>query len=216
MDVPDMIGQTFGRLRVVSRAPNIGAFAAWACECECGNPSVVTGSRLRRGITRSCGCLAAELSAQRGAIRLRKHGHVGSAEYNIWQGIVQRCTNPKNPDYPKYGGAGIGLHGAWRDSFEVFLGCVGPRPSTRHSIDRFPNKHGGYEPGNVRWATPQQQSNNRTDNASLTLGDETHTIAEWSRLRRIPASTIRKRLACGRSIAESLTPLEQRVLEGRL
>ena len=91
----------------------------------------------------------------------RTHGMTDSPEYNVWCLIKKRCHNPKSDDYPEYGGRGIIVCKRWRDSFENFLADMGHRPSALHSIDRFPNNDGNYEPDNCRWATPKQQANNR-------------------------------------------------------
>jgi len=56
----DMMGQRCGRLVVLQRAPNEGARAAWHVRCDCGAEKIVTGNHLRRGRTRSCGCLLRE------------------------------------------------------------------------------------------------------------------------------------------------------------
>jgi hypothetical protein len=80
--------------------------------------------------------------------------------------MIQRCTNPRDPQWPNYGGRGITVCRRWRDSFIAFLADVGHRPAGRvggrsgFSLDRI-NNDGNYEPGNVRWATPQQQRRNQ-------------------------------------------------------
>jgi len=84
-------------------------------------------------------------------------------EYAIWQGMVQRCTNPRRRCYGSYGGRGITVCDRWRDSFESFLADIGPRPSMAHSLDRIDNAK-GYEPGNVRWATRSEQMRNMRSN----------------------------------------------------
>jgi hypothetical protein len=74
--------------------------------------------------------------------------------------MKQRCLDPKNPDFKNYGGFGVSICEQWLDSFENFLADVGPKPSPAHTLDRFPNTYGNYEPGNVRWATRTEQSAN--------------------------------------------------------
>lgn len=81
--------------------------------------------------------------------------------YNIWSMIKQRCNNPKHTHYNLYGGRGVKICERWTISFAHFIEDVGERPSLKHTLDRFPNKKGNYEPGNVRWATVKQQNENK-------------------------------------------------------
>lgn len=81
--------------------------------------------------------------------------------YSIWCGIIDRCENKNSFEYWKYGGMGLSFHPEWRKDVLAFAKDMGPRPSPRHTVDRYPDKNGGYVPGNVRWATPKQQGNNR-------------------------------------------------------
>jgi hypothetical protein len=85
------------------------------------------------------------------------HGMAHTSEYTVWENIVQRCTNPKAPNYSRYGGAGVKLGFG---SFEEFYNDIGPRPSLAHSVDRKDPAH-GYMPGNVRWATASTQELNK-------------------------------------------------------
>lgn len=90
-----------------------------------------------------------------------KHGLSQTPEYKCWQQIKARCLNANHKAYPDYGGRGVTVSPEWVDDFRAFLAYVGPRPSDQHSLDRFPNHNGNYEPGNVRWATAEEQNNNR-------------------------------------------------------
>jgi hypothetical protein len=88
----------------------------------------------------------------------RKLGARNSPSYKSWWNMRNRCNNPKNKDYARYGGRGIKVDPAW-DDFHQFIEDVGEKPSPQHSIDRI-NNDGNYEPGNVRWATRQEQTHN--------------------------------------------------------
>jgi hypothetical protein len=78
-------------------------------------------------------------------------------EYRAWGAMRQRCRNPKHKKWKFYGGKG---HDVLYPSFEAFLGEVGCKPTPRHTIDRIDNDK-GYEPGNCRWATPEEQRLNQ-------------------------------------------------------
>ena len=156
----DLIGQRFDRLlvteRLGSRVPSGKSRIFWRCRCDCGNISDVRTDALRSGFTRSCGC------RNRGGNNL-SHGHSRggnrSTEYMSWQALLGRCRNPNNKDYEYYGGRGIMVCRRWqgRHGFENFFSDLGERPSPKHSLDRWPDKNGNYEPTNCRWATPPQQ-----------------------------------------------------------
>jgi hypothetical protein len=133
-----------------------------------------------------------------------KHGLSDTPEHNIWLGIRKRCTNPADRVYPYYGGRGIKVCQRW-DNFANFLADMGPRPSPQHSIDRYPNQDGDYEPNNCRWATRTEQMRNKSDNRLLTLGDETHCVAEWAERLGISVNTIRKRVYSGYTDEQALS-----------
>lgn len=87
----------------------------------------------------------------------QRHGLSRTPEYHVYQVAKDRCTNQKHPKYSQYGGRGIQF---LFTSFEQFFAELGPKPSPQHSLDRYPNNDGNYEPGNVRWATYTEQNNN--------------------------------------------------------
>lgn len=71
----------------------------------------------------------------------------------------QRCYNPKNQDYPHYGGRGIRICDDWED-FDLFVKDMGPRPGLHMTLDR-KDPNGNYDPGNCVWATSKRQAQNR-------------------------------------------------------
>lgn len=127
-----------------------------------------------------------------------------SPEYRVWKNILTRCTNPRRHNAHCYALRGIAVCARWRDSFEAFLEDVGPRPSARHSIDRIDNDR-GYEPGNVRWVTPAEQSRNTRRNKRLTLNGRTMCAADWAKELRISPFTLYDRIRKGWSDERVLT-----------
>jgi hypothetical protein len=75
-----------------------------------------------------------------------------------WQGMVQRCTNPKSRHWKYYGGRGITVAPEWQD-FAVFLRDMGEKPPGL-TLDRIDNSL-GYCSENCRWATWVEQARNR-------------------------------------------------------
>lgn len=112
------------------------------------------------------------------------HGKSCLPEYRNWAEMWTRCTNPARKDFARYGGSGITVCPKWKN-FDLFLADVGSRPSARHSLDRIDGAL-GYEPGNVRWATPIEQNRNRKTSRVLTVAGVTRSVSEWAELREIP------------------------------
>lgn len=160
--MPNLIvldGHRYGRLTVVRRVGRRGHSTTWLCRCDCGKEKIVASSNLRSGNTFSCGCLRLERTIE----AHRTHGKTGSPEYVNWSAMKYRCLCETSQDYHAYGGSGIGISERWlgNDGFENFLADMGPRPTKLHSLDRFPDRCGNYEPGNCRWATPTEQRHNQ-------------------------------------------------------
>lgn len=177
----------FGSWTVLGLAPTTKCgMICWFCRCECGTESVVQGGHLKSGRSTQCR-----------ACSNRKDGRTTLPEYGIWRNIIQRCENQNVPNYNRYGGRGTKICQRWRESFTAFLSDMGPRPSTEHSIDRFPNQDGDYEPGNCRWATVDEQARNRRSNRMLALNGRTQCAADWADELGIHRATFYKRIASG-------------------
>lgn len=157
-----LIAQRFGRLTVIEPSQRRNHRTMWRCQCDCGSTCVVWSISLRKGATKSCGCLRAEVTRK----RVTTHGASKSPEFQAWAEILKRCLNVNSKAFPHYGGRGVNICQRWRNSFENFLADMGRRPAGRcglrplYSIDRI-NNDGNYEPSNCRWATVSEQNKNR-------------------------------------------------------
>lgn len=142
----------------------------------------------------------------------KTHGMSKSPEFRAWQSMIQRCHNPRQERFKDWGGRGIGVCIAWRESFSTFLRDVGTRPSSAHQLDRINNAL-GYKPGNVRWATRAEQQANTRKNVYISFKGETLHVSEWSRRLGLHRVQIPRRLAAGWSVTDALT--KRAVINGK-
>lgn len=188
----NMEGQKFNRLTVIEKANVPGVKTKWRCKCDCGNELLVIAGHLRNGNTKSCGCHRSESSRQNG-INNRTHGMTKCPEYKAWQNLKDRCCNPDAEQYPHYGGRGIEVCNEWMISFEAFYRDMGARPGKAYSIDRI-DVNGNYIKSNCRWATAEEQSNNKRLNVKYLVEGEELSIAQIARKYSIPQATLYSRL----------------------
>lgn len=160
----DITGEIHGRLTIIGfagMAPN--RVSVWHAKCECGNEIEVRKSNLHkdkktgRPNTVSCGCHKRDIQKA----RLTTHGDSAykTKEYNCWQNMHQRCSNPKNKRYISYGAKGVKVCPQWF-SYEDFLNDVGRAPYEKACIDRI-DPYGNYEPSNVRWTDAATSNTNK-------------------------------------------------------
>lgn len=134
-----------------------------------------------------------------------KHGAAAGEKtrtYKIWTSMVARCHSKSGKSNPQYGGAGVIVCDKWRE-FKNFLADMG-EASAGMSIDRYPNRDGNYEPGNCRWATRQEQSENRRNVVWIEFNGQRLTPVGWARLLELDAGTIRYRLKRNWSVRQVL------------
>lgn len=184
----NLAGRKFGRWTVIF------AFGRrrWCCACDCGVVRMVIVGDVKNGKSTNCGCvLRAKTSA-----RNTTHGKAGTPEHRAWKHIKGRCHNPKHARYADYGGRGIFVCAKWRDDFPAFLRDMGERPSDQHTIDRTDNEK-GYEPGNCRWATRQEQSLNKRSSVRLAMCGRVMPLSEWAKALGVDYTTLHHRYRQG-------------------
>ena len=170
------VGNKFERLTVLStefRRTKSGA-AYFLCRCDCGTEKEF----LFRGffMAKSCGCLQKE-KARTGKLT---HGQSRTPLYRVWQGMKDRCYNPRRKEYPNYGGRGITVCDEWLKDPQAFITWAKDTGWERGlDIDRIDND-GPYSPENCRFVTRADNLYNRRTTRTITAFGETKTLKEWT------------------------------------
>ena len=161
-------GDKFNRLTAIKFAYKKGIHTYWLFKCDCGNEKVICVNNVKRGNTKSCGCLFKKSNLI--------HGMEKTKIYRAWASMKQRCLNSNNAKYKNYGGRGISICDEWA-SFENFYNDMGERPKGL-TLDRIDNNKGYYK-SNCRWTTPEIQNNNKRNNVFLSYNGKTKTMTQW-------------------------------------
>ena len=139
-----------------------------------------------------------------------KHGMCRTRLYHIWNGMKQRCQNPKTISYRYYGGKGITVCKEWDNSFKAFYDwAIANKYSDGLTIDRI-DINGNYEPSNCQWATNKEQQNKTSYNKIYTYKGKTQTITQWAESTGISRNMLYKRLMRGWEFEKALTTKKQR------
>lgn len=122
-----------------------------------------------------------------------------SAEWQVMSKILQRIVNrcrPLSDKAARYHARGITVCERWRGrgATDRFIADLGYRPHVGLSVDRIDNSR-GYEPRNVRWSTPLEQSRNTRQNRLITFRDKTQPLSAWTADLGVTKTAMRKRLA---------------------
>ena len=158
----------------------------WLVRCRCGVEKVLPLYRVRSGYSKSCGCSRRKVGPgpaktyDRHKVRVRLPDTRSPREVlrATWTGMIRRCHTPTDGTYWRYGGRGITVCDRWRQSFELFAADMGERP-VGTSIDRIDNSR-GYEPGNCRWATREEQRRNQGRSHLVEFRGRVQPIAAWA------------------------------------
>lgn len=198
------LGNIFGRLTVLSlhhikKYTNPSGINKnieyYLCKCECGGKIITSKDHLKRGSTKSCGCLSKEVHT--------KHNIRHTRIYGIWCHIKDRCLNKKYPSYNNYGGRGIKICDEWKESPVCFYNwAINNGYRNNLSIERIDN-NGNYEPNNCRWATKQEQNKNQRRTRFITYKGKKQCLTDWANEFGINKQTLRYRLNRGWKIEKA-------------
>ena len=124
--------------------------------------------------------------------------------YGSYRAMMDRCYRKKAKNYLNYGGRGIAVCEEWHniENFEKWL--IKNPYSEGMTLDR-KDVNGNYCPENCRWATMEEQDNNRRNTVYITHHGETHTISEWAKIKGINRSTLNNRIYRGMDIERALS-----------
>lgn len=124
-----------------------------------------------------------------------------------WQArndMIQRCRGKPNHKTKWYKDKGIKVCQRWIDTADNFFLDMGLPPSLSHSLDRI-NSNGDYEPSNCRWATAEEQTNNRGCCIFLEHDGKRMTAPQWARFLNVSKDALTSRLDRGWSVYQTLT-----------
>ena len=204
MRVIDITGRRFGSLMALRPTGRINGARnkIWMFRCDCGRSCEIDGYSVRSGKQNSC----PRCGQARSTAASTKHGMSESVEFRTWTDIQTCCHNPNSTSYQLYGGRGIKVCDRWRASFADFLADMGPRPDG-HSIDRYPNNNGDYDPSNCRWANLRQQSLNKRTTIRCAIAGQSKTLFEWAELAGLRYATVYMRHRNGYRGPDLIQPL---------
>lgn len=185
-----VIGKRFGRLYVLKEGSRTKTgIRQYVCKCDCGNLTEVTSGNLRKGSTRSCGCLYNE------ARRLvhRTHGLSRTPEYAVWRSLINRCYNPSHPLYPQWGAVNVRMVPRWLGDQGMvnFMADMGPKE--KHTYLAVDGTEPLIGPHNCRWVERGERRVTRLSNP-ITWRGETRTLKEWSEHLGIKYKTLKYRV----------------------
>ena len=200
----DITGQKFERLTAIKYMYTKNKRPYWLCKCECGKEIITAYGNLKKGNTKSCGCLKHEIAINHYSNLNKQHRMKGTKIYSKWLWMKARCYKEHTHGYKNYGGRGIKVCDEWLHNFKNFYDwAINNGYSDDLTIERI-DTNGDYEPSNCKWITNLEQQNNKRNNRFIEYKGEKHTIAEWSRITGINKNIILDRLNNNWDTAEIL------------
>jgi len=130
------------------------------------------------------------------------HGGTGTRLYKVWCAMKERCANPHNKSYRRYGGRGITVCEEWERSFSAFREWAMENGyKDKLTIDRI-DTDVGYSPNNCRFVTTAQQNRNYSRNHLITYNGQTKCLSDWADELGINRATVLFRIKSGKPLEE--------------
>jgi hypothetical protein len=192
----DFTGLRVGRLTVKS-LDLTKKHRSWLCVCDCGVTKSVYACSLKAKTTVSCGCFQREWVSA----KFKKHGKSKTPIYRLWHNVMQRCYNPKNPDYENYGARGVKVSEDWQN-FENFYSDMGEKPEGL-SLEREDNEK-NYSKENCKWGSTKEQALNKRTTIKVTLDGITKPLMTFCEELGVGYITARNRYRRGLPAVEIL------------
>ena len=184
------LGTRFGMLTVVENLPSRNGKAMARCQCDCGKIWKGRIDAIKGREAASCGCRKSLPP------RNDKHGMSHSKLYGVWSQMRNRCNNPNDSSYTRYGGRGISVCPEWDEAATFISWALKSGYTEGLQIDRIDNDK-GYSSDNCRFVTRKENCRNRRTNRHVTIGSQTKTITEWAEIAGISSGALRHRIKRG-------------------
>lgn len=209
----DFIGQRFGRLLItdieVIRERTCTRSVATAV-CDCGKVKKYFFGSLKRGLTKSCGCLNSETAQAKHKQMSPVNGLSKHSLYRVWSKMLRRCHDAKDIRFKDYGARGVVVCNEWKNCFIAFYNWAianGWQPGLQLDKDIKGNSK-LYSPDTCIFVTPKENMRARSCNNFIEYNGEIKPLSEWCEILKMKYTTIRRRLRAGMKPAEAFTKLK--------
>lgn len=190
----DLTGNIFNDLTVIDYAYTKHRSAYYKCKCVCGNETTVRKTRLKNGLTKSCGCRVTKVNG--------KHLQSDTRIYHVWEGMKQRCYNKNNSKYNIYGGKGIEVCEDWHEFEPFYNWAIENGYKKGLSIDRI-DSEGDYKPSNCKWVSIAENSQKTNKEIPIIVTfpsgkiKEYRNISKFCKEQNLPHTSVNRNLKKG-------------------
>jgi hypothetical protein len=185
--------------------------------CKCGKTRYYDYDLIKRGETKSCGCLKIDVAREMSTT----HGLSTHTLYKVWIRLKEKCNSPKSKAYRNYGGKGVKLCEEWEKDYVTFYNWAilsGWKEGLQIDKDKlFAERHGtktGFMYSPEYCCFLSQRENKRYTNRTVYLefNGQKMTISEWARELGVNRGVISNRLRCNNGDVEKTlsTPIIKR------